>query len=1010
MDNEIFDIWNGEIAEETENTYVIKNDLWNHDIKEGQKASFGFTAKYNDDNEIDIPESFSIPSKKTDVSEKDYEIQYTIINQWQTGFTSEIELTNTSNQVIEDWSLQFQTTDITDFSFDNAVLVSSDNELYEIHNTFANMHLLPEESIRLQITGKKDKTHTNPTMDQFKLIQIGYDGNEVDPEDELIDIGEIYFKDIQDDEDVLFNGEGLYYVKNQLLISGVLANNYVTFEMLAEEIDASIVGYIELTNDYQIEFNKPMEYTELEDMIDYLSSFSFIEDVSLNTVLKEENDYIPNDTEYENETWDEDNPSGLNWGAEAIRASSAWDYKDEMQTVKVGVIDYSFFEDHEDLNFVKVWNNTKDMTNVEDDKIEHGNHVAGIMAAGFDNGRGIAGISPNNQLYAYALYGGDNSSEMNFTTVMEYKYAYALLIGNNVKVINVSMGSSGEIVFAASRGNANAINYLDTNAKILQEFLHKLLIKNYDFLIVNSAGNEEEDYFVHDDDAYYGYVEYDDSEDDFPPDVEKYSGDVPAMYNSFLGLIDSYQVKSRIVTVGAFGTKVNINNYRTNYYSSFSNTGDRVDIAAPGERIHSTIYPTNTDDEPVYGEKRGTSMAAPHVAGVAAMIYGVEPSLSGYQVKNILTSSNSTEVKDAHGNLYPILDALASVEKAIDIRGSTPPTAPPTGILMGRVVDKNDNVMTDADVTVYRTSIGDSNLENYSSNIKTDENGNFEFILAEGSYNVIISKDGYLPVVINDVSIVPESVEYLENTILVDGTSNLFKSIGVLGNVSNALTGSEISNATIKFRKGWNTTEGEYVKGLFGIEKSVKTDNAGAFDISLPKGNYTAEISKDGFVIGHYNVFSSKSDKYYNLVLTPILSDDEYRIVLTWGSTPKDLDSLLFGTLDSGEEFQVYYNNKSYTLNGKTVAKLDIDARNGYGPETITLSINDDILKKGVYQYSVLDYTNINNPTSKELSMSGASVKLYKGNELIRTFNVPINAQGNLWTVFTIENGVLKTS
>lgn len=395
-------------------------------------------------------------------------------------------------------------------------------------------------------------------------------------------------------------------------------------------------------------------------------------------------------------------------------------------------------------------------------------------------------------------------------------------------------------------------------------------------------------------------------------------------------------------------------------------------------------------------------MAAPHVAGVAAMVYGVNPSLSGAQVKRIISTSNSTTVKDAHRNSYPILDALASVEKAINLRGSTPPVAPPIGVLIGKVVDKENDDLAEADVTVYRTSTGDSNLEDYSSTVKTDKNRNFELVLKEGKYNLIINKSGYLPLVVNDVSIVPNSVEYLENTILADGLWDFIFS-GVLGNVSDAITGNEISNATIKFRKGWNTTEGDYAKGLFG-EYSVKTDNTDAFYISLPIGNYTAEVIKDGFVTGYYNVFSSKGYFEYNLILTPVLSEDEYRIVLTWGSTPRDLDSHLFGILDLKEVFHVYYGNKSYNESGKEMAVLDLDDTSSYGPETITLKIDNAMLEKeGLYRYIVRDFTNGSRPTSNQLSMSGASVKLYQGNKIVRTFNVPINVQGTTWHVFDIE-------
>lgn len=1000
MSNEITDIWNGEIVEHSDDTYVIKNELWNHDIKSGEKVEFGFTATSNNE-EIDIPEDFSIPTKEMNVSEEDYEIKYTTKDQWSTGFTGEIELKNISNKVIEDWSIQFKTADNNNLTFDNADVISSDNELYEIHNTFSNMHLLPEQTVRIEVMGEKDDNHTKPILKQFELIQIGYDSSEIVSEEEsveLVDLGETFFKQIQSDEDVLLNEEnGLYYITNQLLISGVLADNYETIEKLTHEVGASIVGYIELTNDYQIEFDTDQEYNELEKMIDHLSSFSFIEDVSLNTVMIEEDELTEtNDAEYALEEWDEANPSGKNWGAEAINALSAWDYQSDMQTVKIGVIDSSFYEDHEDLNFVQIWNNNRDINKT------HGNHVAGIMAAGFNNQKGIAGISPNNQLYGYATKAGDNASEMNFTTVMEYKYAFALMIGNNVKVINFSRSNGDVQGFAASRGNTNAIQYMDSNAQIMEGFLSKLIIKGYDFLIVTAGGNGENNNYVIDNAATYGYEEFD---KDRHSSNNKVSGNVKAFYNSFLNAISSSSVNNRIITVGSFGHEVDSSDQTSYHYSNFSNIGDRINVIAPGEEIHSTIDLTS-NGQSKYESKKGTSMAAPYVSGVAAMIYGVNPALGGFQVKNILSSMNSVTVTDAHGNSYPVLDALASVEKAKDRFGETPPVAPPTGVLMGRVIDHDDDIVNEADVTIYRTTTGDSNLEDYSSSIKTDENGNFEFVLAEGSYNLIIHKRGYFPVVVNNISIVPDSVEYLQNTILVDGVFDTFLS-SVKGNVSDALTGNGISNVTIKYRKGWNTQEGDYVKNILGVY-STTTDVSGDFDVDLPIGNYTAELSRDGFVTGYYNVFSSHANDDYNLVLTPVLSEDEYRIVLTWGSTPRDLDSHLIGTLDSEQLFHVYYGNREYRVDGEKMAVLDLDDTNGYGPETITMTVQADMVEQGVYTYLVHDYTNRNKPTSNQLSMSGANVKLYKGNNLLKTFNAPVNVEGNQWTVFAIENGNLK--
>jgi len=74
------------------------------------------------------------------------------------------------------------------------------------------------------------------------------------------------------------------------------------------------------------------------------------------------------------------------------------------------------------------------------------------------------------------------------------------------------------------------------------------------------------------------------------------------------------------------------------YY--FSNSGATVDICAPGGRILSTKL-KNT-----YGELTGTSMAAPHVAGVAALMLSKRPSLTNEEVRQILVAS-SIPTKDS---------------------------------------------------------------------------------------------------------------------------------------------------------------------------------------------------------------------------------------------------------------------------------------------------------------------------------------------------------------------------
>jgi subtilisin family serine protease len=82
--------------------------------------------------------------------------------------------------------------------------------------------------------------------------------------------------------------------------------------------------------------------------------------------------------------------------------------------------------------------------------------------------------------------------------------------------------------------------------------------------------------------------------------------------------------------------------------ASFSNFGDAVDISAPGVEIYST-FKSNS-----YTKLTGTSMAAPHVAGAAALYISLYPEASPKDVKNYLLNSgtNLSDLCDGNGHGY----------------------------------------------------------------------------------------------------------------------------------------------------------------------------------------------------------------------------------------------------------------------------------------------------------------------------------------------------------------------
>ena len=126
--------------------------------------------------------------------------------------------------------------------------------------------------------------------------------------------------------------------------------------------------------------------------------------------------------------------------------------------------------------------------------------------------------------------------------------------------------------------------------------------------------------------------------------------------------------------------------------------------------------------------------------------------------------------------------------------------------------------------------------------------------------------------------------------------------------------------------------------------------------------------------------------------ISPVMDKlDGMRIVLNWGAQPLDLDGHLG-----------YPNNHvSYYHKDGADAQLDVDHRDGYGPETITIFRKHPGER---YVYTVHDYTDRAATTATFLSSSDAKVFVYVGQTLIRPYYVPSDRPGNTWSVFAITS------
>ena len=196
----------------------------------------------------------------------------------------------------------------------------------------------------------------------------------------------------------------------------------------------------------------------------------------------------------------------------------------------------------------------------------------------------------------------------------------------------------------------------------------------------------------------------------------------------------------------------------------------------------------------------------------------------------------------------------------------------------------------------------------------------------------------------------------------------------VTGTVVDATTGNPIEEVTVNFRRG----------------------SGSEIQANVPADNYTMEFAKDGYITEYVEISVSKGDTvdFGTKALSPTLAAGEWRIVLEWGEQPADLDSHLVS-----DSYHVSFQNPNAGS-----AELDVDDRDGNGPETITITEFD---QNAHYDYYVHDFTNASNPGSTALGNSGAFVKVYLPNGETKEFSVPAGS-GNVWHVFSIDNGVVQ--
>ena len=336
--------------------------------------------------------------------------------------------------------------------------------------------------------------------------------------------------------------------------------------------------------------------------------------------------FTPDDTYYNNQ-----------WHYPLINLEQAWEITQGENTVIVAVIDTGILSKHPDIqgqlvtdgyDFINDTNYSLDGngydSNPEDPGDQspggssfHGTHVAGTVAAATNNDTGVAGVAGNVKIMALRALGKGGVGTA-FDINQAILYAAGLpndsgaLPTQKADIINMSLGGGGYL--------ANDQNIIDA-------------ARDEGVIIIAAAGNESTS-----------------------------SPSYPAAYDG-------------VVSVSAVDANKEL--------APYSNYGSTIDVAAPGGDISKDtdgdgfpdgVLSASGDDAAgdsidfIYSFYQGTSMACPHMAGVAALMKSVKSDLSPSDLDILLLSGNITE---DIGNIGPdtnfgngLIDAYKAVSEA----------------------------------------------------------------------------------------------------------------------------------------------------------------------------------------------------------------------------------------------------------------------------------------------------------------------------------------------------------
>lgn len=523
-----------------------------------------------------------------------------------------------------------------------------------------------------------------------------------------------------------------------------------------------------------------------------------------------------------------------------VNVTPVWEsYTTGDPKVIVAVVDGGIDPDHTDLayNYVGGYNFVSNSKRVTGDN--HGTHVAGTIAATNNNGVGVCGIAGGDYaagkkgvgLLSCQVFEGSSSAE-SFAAAIKWGADNGAVISQNSWGFDFK--TDQEAAAAARAGLANyspglkaAIDYFIKYAGCDNAGRQKADSPMKGGVYISSAGNDNR------------------------------NRDVIGEYGP-------------VIAVGAVAP-----NFNKAYYSNY---GSWVDIAAPGGDAQmgttTQVYSTKVG---TYGYFQGTSMACPHVSGVAALIisyYGGQGFTADKLTERLINGANVDAMKKTNERTYigPLVDAFGSMTYG----GANPPA----DVAAYTVTPKSNSLDFSWVVTADKDGLKAYGYELFASEDASRLKGlNPAKELPEGVISVKVFTEGYKVGQTMTGRITDLDFSKTYYTAIAGFNSNNFYS-----NVTNASGQSTTSADPTETETGVNHAPVVTVKGASSITLKAHETGTLKFSVADPDDhevtvefdggskaatcksednvNYTVNINAPLVEAGIYTVNVTASDKY----------------------------------------------------------------------------------------------------------------------------------------------------